>query len=326
MTEEEIAAGGPARRRGEPARRRAVRRPVDRGAGVPRRRGRPRPDSTARSSPSSRGGNVDPDRYRASSRRRSRLSRRAVGLRDRGEADPSRSPLAASRSASAASRTRIAARSASAPVDPRASSRSSCRIQPARIAAIADEEEDVADDPHHAARQLLVLERRRSPRPDERRVVRSTAATAAVQDRHREERVLGHLEEHVHRPGPGGVIRHGLGSGPTAGHQNSRRGAEEQQRARASWIERVLERRVEQRREVRPPHDRGEEQPGDDRERQRPASTREWRIGRISRAGASRRRGTRRSSVIGAARAISGAATSVSSRCWTMWTENSVVS
>ena len=41
-----------------------------------------------------------------------------------------------------------------------------------------------------------------------------------------------------------------------------------------------------------------------------------------------RRRGgdARRSSVIGAPSAISGAATSVSSTCWTMWTENRVVS
>jgi hypothetical protein len=53
--------------------------------------------------------------------------------------------------------------------------------------------------------------------------------------------------------------------------------------------------------------------------------TREWRTGRIG-----RRRvlgdETRSSSVIGADRAMSGAATSVSRRCWTMWTENSVVS
>ena len=42
VSEEEIAAGGPARRRGEPARRRAVRRAERRGAGVPARRGGPR--------------------------------------------------------------------------------------------------------------------------------------------------------------------------------------------------------------------------------------------------------------------------------------------
>ena len=34
----------------------------------------------------------------------------------------------------------------------------------------------------------------------------------------------------------------------------------------------------------------------------------------------------RRTSVIGAASASSGAATSINSTCWTMWTENSVVS
>ena len=35
---------------------------------------------------------------------------------------------------------------------------------------------------------------------------------------------------------------------------------------------------------------------------------------------------TRRISVIGAASAMSGAATSISRTCWTMWTEKSVVS
>ena len=53
--------------------------------------------------------------------------------------------------------------------------------------------------------------------------------------------------------------------------------------------------------------------------------TREWRIGSTTRRRVSGE-ATRRSSVIGAASAISGAATRTSSRCWTMWTENSVVS
>ena len=53
--------------------------------------------------------------------------------------------------------------------------------------------------------------------------------------------------------------------------------------------------------------------------------TREWRIGRIT---VRRTFGVAARSrvVIGAPSAISGAATSVSRRCWTMWTENRVVS
>ena len=54
-------------------------------------------------------------------------------------------------------------------------------------------------------------------------------------------------------------------------------------------------------------------------------SGREWSTGRIQRRRTSGR-DTRRRSVIGAARAMSGAATSSSSTCWTMWTENSAVS
>ncbi len=52
---------------------------------------------------------------------------------------------------------------------------------------------------------------------------------------------------------------------------------------------------------------------------------REWRIGSHSRCRVSGEL-TRRISVIGAARAIRGAATSISRTCWTMCTENSEVS
>ena len=50
-----------------------------------------------------------------------------------------------------------------------------------------------------------------------------------------------------------------------------------------------------------------------------------WRIGRTNRVRAWGRT-ARRSNVIGAPSARSGAATSISSMCWTMWTEKSVVS
>ena len=104
------------------------------------------------------------------------------------------------------------------------------------------------------------------------------------QDHDREERVLRHLQEHVHEP-PGWPIRHGAGSSA------DRRPPEEQRAAEEDGVlevvdERVLERRVEQRREVRHPHHDGEDQPGDDREAST-RITREWRTGRIQR----RRRG-----------------------------------
>ena len=57
----------------------------------------------------------------------------------------------------------------------------------------------------------------------------------------------------------------------------------------------------------------------------RKRTTREWRTGRSQRRRVSGEL-TRRTSVIGAASASSGAATSISSTCWTMWTENRVVS
>ncbi len=53
--------------------------------------------------------------------------------------------------------------------------------------------------------------------------------------------------------------------------------------------------------------------------------TREWRTGSTRRLRVVGDE-TRRISVIGAASAMSGAATSISRMCWTMWTENSVVS
>jgi hypothetical protein len=53
--------------------------------------------------------------------------------------------------------------------------------------------------------------------------------------------------------------------------------------------------------------------------------TREWRTGRIQRRRVSGR-AKRRSRVIGAPRASSGAATIVSRTCWTMWSLKRVVS
>ena len=89
--------------------------------------------------------------------------------------------------------------------------------------------------------------------------------------------------------------------------------------------ERVLERRVEQRREVARPHDPGEEDPGGRPGTPGRAPAREWRTAGSS-AGGSIADESRRSRVIGADSAMSGAATSISSTCWTMWTEKSVVS
>ena len=90
---------------------------------------------------------------------------------------------------------------------------------------------------------------------------------------------------------------------------------------------RVLERRVEERREVGPPHrpprTAARRRPGRSRARGPAASG-----GSAGSRAAGRRAGRRRRSERDrrADRAISGAATRVSRTCWTMWTENSVVS
>ena len=88
--------------------------------------------------------------------------------------------------------------------------------------------------------------------------------------------------------------------------------------------ERVLEGRVEQRREVGGPHDDRETEPGHDREGQDPHHPRmEDREDPASPRG---RRRDPRIMVTGPASAISGAATRISSTCWTMCTEKRAVS
>ena len=80
-----------------------------------------------------------------------------------------------------------------------------------------------------------------------------------------EERVLGHLQEHVHGPDR---VRHP----PRRGVDRDGRPPEQQAHAEIERVlqvvgQRILERQVEQRREVGRPHDGGEGDPGDDRER-----------------------------------------------------------
>ena len=188
-------------------------------------------------------------------------------------------------------------------------SRSSARIQPATIADDRGEEEQVAGEPHDPAGQLLVVERRSGPTAGRASRSAGRAATAAFRMHDREERVLGHLEEDVQAPGPGAASA----TAPGRARRPATRTAAPPPRnstCSRSWTSRVLERRVEQRREVGPPHDAGEE-----RARRRPG----WRDARSdaasggpagSSAGGRRGEATRRSSVIGAARAMSGAATS----------------
>ena len=85
----------------------------------------------------------------------------------------------------------------------------------------------------------------------------------------------------------------------------------------------VLERRIEERREARPTS------PPQRRSTPRPGSRRSASPASGGSAGRPRRRvsgDARRRTRIGAASAIRGAVTMRSSRCWTMWTENRVVS
>ena len=253
------------------------------------------------------GGNVDPERYReflgpdparglsavrsdpaaacrSLGRARHRVSARArraarvaalVG-QPLGQA-PLADPDLATRS------RRSARRSVDEPV-----SRSSSRIQPSTTPMIAARKMQVAAEPHDPAGQLLVGQRRRAPRSRERHVVR-VQRRRRVQDDDRQERVLGHLEEHVQRSRTGCGSRHGAGSSPTAGHQNSSALPEEQQRARGrgradprgresnsgeKWVAHMT------------PANRTQATTGNARTR----TTREWRIGRITRC-RTRRRG-----------------------------------
>ena len=89
--------------------------------------------------------------------------------------------------------------------------------------------------------------------------------------------------------------------------------------------QRILQRRVEQRREVARPHHRREDDPGHDRERQDPDDPGMQHRQDQAPPGP-RRRDAQQQGDRTPTSAMSGAATSVSRTCWTMWTENSVVS
>jgi hypothetical protein len=118
---------------------------------------------------------------------------------------------------------------------------------------------------------------------------------------------------------PGWGIRHGAGSRAMAGHQNSSAVRDEQDVLQVVQPG-VLERRVEQRREVGAPHHPGEQQPGDDRVGQ-PAN--DPRVeDRQEVAPPDVRPGGAQGERHRPDRAISGAATRISSTCWTMWIEN----
>ena len=120
-----------------------------------------------------------------------------------------------------------------------------------------------------------------------------------------------------------GRIRHGDGSGPTTGHQNrsaanryrpcSSRCAQSFSSATLNSGEKWLAHMT--------PANRSHDTTGNDRNR----TGREWSTGRIQRRRVAGDE-TRRSRTIGPAYSSRGGATRTSSRCWTMWTENSVVS
>ena len=207
---------GPARRRGEPARRRAVGRAERRRARVPG---------------ASEAGLAEP--RRPDRRRRLRRQRRPGALPglprrpDPGRLEPRLarpwrcSCWSASRSASddLAGPDRDLARS-SARRSARAASRSSNRIQPATIAMTAAMKRKSPASHITAPASCWSTSGDGTPRPVQRRVVR-IERRAREQDHDREERVLGHLQEDVHRPGPDGASATAPGRGPTAGHQNS---------------------------------------------------------------------------------------------------------
>ena len=216
-------------------------------------RARPATASTARSSPSSAAGTSIPRSTAPTSRRRSPADRpRARGRAVR----PARR-----------SRTRMSASSAAARRSERPMSRASARIQPNTIAMTATRK--MASPTSHMipAAACWSCEGGRPPGALERGVVRVEHGRA-LEQHDGEERVLRHLEEDVQGPRR---VRHP----PRRRVQRDRRPPEQQRRAEEQRVlqvvdQRVLERRVEQRREVADPHDRREDHPGDDRERQDP--------------------------------------------------------
>ncbi len=260
VSEAEIAAGVRLAAEREPARRRAVGRAVAsrRWRSMPREAGLDGLDGPVVAVVS--GGNVDPDRYReylaapdprtaeadrgAVASLRSAISPALVGqaLGQAPLADPDRGHL-----------RRPPARSA------RGASRASDRIQPATTAGSR------ARKIRSPAIHMIPAASRwsssggRAPRPDERRVVR-VEDVAGVEDDHRQERVLGHLHEQVARSAPGGASATAPGRARPPATRTAARSPRNSACSK-SWTQRVLERRVEERREVGRPHDDREDRP-----------------------------------------------------------------
>ena len=238
---------------------------------------------------------------------------------------PAAAASAARRAASLTSRSRIAARSA---VEPPilADARGAPRPASSRQVSSDDHRDEQRSPPSHMIPPASCWSSSGvGPQVAAgRRVVRRRAGAVAEVDREGEERVLGHLEADVQDPGRRACSRHGDGSGPTTGHQNSS-AATRNSGVLEPVDPRVLEREVEQRREVARPHHAREQ-----RSTRPPGTTAAGRPRSGAPAGssaaASRATSAWSRSVIGPASSSSGGPTSVSSRCWTMCTENSVVS
>ena len=148
----------------------------------------------------------------------------------------------------------------------RAASRASARIQPNRMAMIAARK--IMSPAIHMIPAASCWSSSGVGTPGAARAWRSAGTARPTRPGSTTARnVFWGICRNTYSARAGCDIRHGAGSSATAGHQNSRAVA------RNSSVldvvdQRVLERRVEQRREVADPHDRGEEQPGHDRERQ----------------------------------------------------------
>ena len=206
-------------------------------AAVPRARGRPRRLDRHRSSAVVSGGNVDPERYRELLGRRPRLTRglgpRAEPRRRRAGTRPARGCLGArAGSASTSSRSRM----------PRARRRPRPRGEPRRAPRAASSPTITRRSPAMNTRSPTIhmsppascwsASAVGAPRRAEVRVVGVQRRRRDV-DRQREERVLGHLEEQVHRPDRVAASARAPDRRPTAGHQNSSAGGEVAAGARA---------------------------------------------------------------------------------------------
>ena len=136
-----------------------------------------------------------------------------------------------------------------------------CASRPPPPRGLGNQEDHVAHDPHDRSGAPLVGQGVDAVRRAECRVM-GVERARGEQDGHRQERVLWHLEEDVAHSGRiAHPVRGGIHSDDRPPEQQA---GQEEQDVLEVVDQGILERQLEQRREVRAPHHPCEDQPGDD--------------------------------------------------------------